>query len=186
MPQCLPMAAAPARFSAALLLAFLAVGCEDPDRFTTGPDEAYCGAITLASAFRMGLSPRVQMKLVLDAGKLDGAEAPGKLWTFEAEAPGRPERRLVDGADLRPIGPLAHDPLSHFEMGEGRERNTLFAVSPSEELAEGLFAFLSLRSDGGVEVRLLRAGSEAADVEEGRRPIFGMFLLTRREGTCGF
>jgi len=173
-------------FAVAALALFAASGCEDLERFSTGPDEAYCGAITLASAFRTGLSPRVQMKLVLDASKLDDTASPGKLWTFEAEAPGRPARRLIDGADLRPIPPLAHDPLSHFEMGDGRERNAIFAVAPSDPDAEGLFAFLSLRSDGGVEVRLLRAGSDAAEVSEQRRPIFGMFLLTRREGTCGF
>jgi hypothetical protein len=181
-----PMNGPRARVFAAALLVALAAGCDDLDRFSTRPSEAYCGAITLASAFRMGLSPRVQMRLSLDASKLDDGEPPGKLWTFEAETEGKPERRLLDGADLRPISPLAHDPLSHFEMGEGRERNAIYAVSPSEPSAEGFFAFLSLRSDSGVEVRLMRAGSDAAQVEEGRRPIFGMFLLTRREGTCGF
>jgi hypothetical protein len=59
-------------------------------------------------------------------------------------------------------------------------------VTPSEPGAESLLAFLSLRSDDEVEVRLVRAGSDAADVDEGRRPIYGMFLLSRREGTCGF
>ena len=126
------------------------------------------------------------MRLTLDANRLDGDDAPGRIWTFEAATQTRPERRLFDGAELRPIRPLAHDPLSQFEMGDGRERNTLFAVSPSEPLAEAMLAFLSLRSDGGVEVRLVRAGSEDPEADEGRRPIFGMFSLVRREGQCGF
>jgi hypothetical protein len=173
-------------FGAALLLGLSALGCEDLDRFSTRPDEAYCGAITLASAFRTGLSPRVQMRLDLDAGKLDGADAPGTLWTFEAATEDRPERRLLDGALLRPIAPLAHDPLSRFEMGDGRERNAIYAASPSDPEAESMLAFLSLRSDGGVEVRLVRPGATGADLPEGRRPVFGIFSLVRREGRCGF
>ncbi len=169
-----------------VLAAGILAGCDDVGRFSTSPRDAYCGAITLGSPFRAGLSPRVQMRLSLDATLLDGDEPPGRVWTFEAATEARPERRLLDGAALRPIPPLAHDPLSHFEMGDGRERNTLFAVSPSDPADEAMLAFLSLRSDGGVEVRLVRAGSEATDAGEGRRPIFGMFSLVRREGQCGF
>lgn len=163
-----------------------ALGCEDLGRFSTRHDEAYCGAITLGSAFRAGLSPRVQMRLELDADKLDGADSPGTLWTFEAATEGRPERRLLDGAVLRPIAPLAHDPLSRFEMGDGRERNAIYAVSPSDPEAESMLAFLSLRSDGGVEVRLVRPGAVGTDLPEGRRSLFGIFSLVRREGRCGF
>ncbi|MDC0746502.1 hypothetical protein [Polyangium mundeleinium] len=173
-------------FAQILVAGAVLAGCNDVARFSTDAQHAYCGAITLGSPFREGLSPRVQMRLTLDATRLDGDDAPGRLWTFEAATETRPERRLLDGAELRPIRPLAHDPLSQFEMGEGRVRNTLFAVSPSEPLAEGMLAFLSLRSDGGVEVRLVRAGSEDAEADEGRRPIFGMFSLVRREGQCGF
>ncbi|WP_240806610.1 hypothetical protein [Polyangium spumosum] len=169
-----------------LALASITSGCNDVDRFSTRPDEAYCGAITLGSPFREGLSPRVQMRLTLDASLLDSDLPPGRLWTFEAATQTRPERRLLDGAALRPIRPLAHDALSHFEMGDGRERNTLFAVSPSDPAEEAMLAFLSLRSDRGVEVRLVRAGSEAQEAGEGRRTVFGMFSLTRREGQCGF
>jgi hypothetical protein len=172
----------------ALLLAAapLLAGCHDPSRFTTGPDEAYCGAITLGSPFRAGLSPRVQMRLTLDADALETGEAPGRLSTFEAATEERPERRLFDDALLRPIPPLAHDPLSRFEMGDGRERNTLYAVSPSEPLLGAMLAFVSLRSDGGVEVRLLRPGAEKEGAGEEGRLIFGLFSLVRREGRCGF
>ncbi|WP_437782980.1 hypothetical protein [Sorangium sp. So ce1097] len=167
-----------------------AAGCDDVSRFSTTEGESYCGAITLGGAFRAGLSPRVQMRLTLDADALDGPEPPGALWTYEAPDAAAPELRLLDGAPLRPIGALAHDPLSRLEFGEGRERNAIYAVSPSDPDAESLLAILSLRTDESVEVRLLRPGQaplpsgEAPAAE--RRQVFGNFRLTRRTGTCGF
>ncbi|WP_438000179.1 hypothetical protein WMF26_10185 [Sorangium sp. So ce185] len=167
-----------------------AAGCDDVSRFSTADGEAYCGAITLGGAFRAGLSPRVQMRLSLDADALDGPEPPGALWTYEAPDGAAPERRLLDGAPLRPIGALAHDPLSRLEFGEGRERNAIYAVSASDPAAEPLLAILSLRTDASVEVRLLRPGREplapGAAQAEGERQVFGNFRLTRRTGTCGF
>lgn len=166
------------------------LGCEDLSRFSTGPGEAWCGSVTLGGAFRTGLSPRVQMGLTLDAGALDGPESPGVLSTYEAATEDLPERRLLDRAELRVIGPLAHDALSGLTFGEGRERNAMFAVSPADPAAEGLLAIVSLRSDDEVEVRLLRPGAVPtegeAEVGAERRQIFGVFRLTRREGGCGF
>ncbi|WP_437679332.1 hypothetical protein [Sorangium sp. So ce131] len=167
-----------------------AAGCDDLSRFSTAEGEAYCGAITLGGAFRAGLSPRVQMRLSLDADALDGPEPPGALSTFEAPDGTTPERRLLDGAPLRPISALAHDPLSRLEFGDGRERNAVYAVSASDPAAESLLAILSLRTDESVEVRLIRAGQAPPASGEalgpGQRQIFGVFRLTRRSGTCGF
>jgi hypothetical protein len=70
-------------------------------------------------------------------------------------------------------------------MGEGRERNALYAVSPSDPTAAGVLAFLSLRTDNGIEVRLLRPGNESND-DDSRKLIFGLFSLVKREGSCGF
>lgn len=165
-------------------------GCDDLARFSTADGEAYCGAVTLAGAFRTGLSPRVQMRLQLDATALDGPGSPGALSTFEAADGAQPERRLLDRAPLRPIVPLANDPLSHLEFGDGRERNAIFAVSPADPAAESLLAILSLQTDEAIEVRLLRPGvpPEAAGEPPPaeRRQIFGMFRLTRRTNECGF
>jgi hypothetical protein len=170
-----------------ILLACLScTGCDDFSRFSTRPSEAYCGAITLGSAFRAGLSPRVQMRLQLDADALDGPDSPGRVATFEAPTSELPERRMLDEALLRPIPPLAHDPLSRFEMGDGRERNAVYAVSPRDPVAAGMLAFLSLRSDDGIEVRLLRPGTDAAVDDDNRKLIFGLFSLVKREGSCGF
>lgn len=176
---------------AALLVgSALSVGCDDTSRFSTADGEAYCGGITLGGSFRTGLSPRVQMRLELNAAAIDGPDPAGRLWTFEAADGTSPERRMLDGVALRQIAPLANDPLSRLELGDGRERNAIYAVSASEPDAESLLAILSLRTDDSVEVRLLRAGAETPPSGEappvGQRQIFGVFRLTRRENRCGF
>jgi hypothetical protein len=126
------------------------------------------------------------MRLQFDADALDGPDSPGRVSTFEAPTSELPERRMLDEALLRPIPPLAHDPLSRVEMGEGRERNAVFAVSPRDPAAAGMLAFLSLRSDDGIEVRLLRPGTDAGVEDDHRKLIFGLFSLVKREGSCGF
>jgi len=185
------MRAAPtlaAALGAAALL--LAGGCDDLSRFSTAEGEAYCGSVALGSAFRAGLSPRVQMRLQVDATAIDGPDPPGTLSTYEAADEGRPEQRLLDGAKLWPIKPLAHDPMSRLEFGEGRERNAIFAVRPADPAAEALLAVVSFRSDDAVEVRLVRPGAGGDPSDQAppaaRRQIFGIFRLTRRSGDCGF
>jgi hypothetical protein len=177
------------RLVAVASLAALA-GCDDMTQFSTADGESYCGVIARGGAFRAGLSPRVQMRLTLDAAKLDGAGSPGTVSTYEAADGESPERRLLDGAALRQIPPLSHDPLSRPVFGDGRERNAIYAVSAAEPGAESMLAILSLQTDDSVEVRLLRAGAEAGPSGEAppveRRQIFGVFRLTRRRGTCGF
>jgi hypothetical protein len=165
-------------------------GCDDLERFSNEPGEAYCGAITLGSSFRMGLSPRVQMRLYLDASLLDGPGSPGTVSTYEAAVDEQPERRLLKDAELRPMSAMAHDPLSRLEFGDGRERNAIFAVSPVDPEAESMLAIVSLRADGRAEVRLVRAGVKNGDdgtpPAEGRRAIFGIFTLSKQKGACGF
>lgn len=163
----------------------LAAGCDDLARFTTAPDEAYCGSVTLANEFREGLSPRVQLRLRLDGGLVDSAEPPGTIATFEAASATSAERRLLVDAPLRPILPMQNDPLSRLEFGEGRDRNLVFAVTPADPAAATLLAVVSLKSDDNVEVRLLRPGAEGEE-EPARRGLFGIFPLVRRSGDCGF
>ncbi|MEZ4294514.1 MAG: hypothetical protein R3B70_06030 [Polyangiaceae bacterium] len=172
--------------AALLLLLATTTGCEDLSRFSTAPDESYCGAVSLGAAFRRGFTPRTQMRLVLDASRIDTADSPGTLWTRELVGDDEPEIRLLNGAPLRPIPPLAHDVLSRPDLGEGRERTAIYAVTPEDPDAEALVAFLSLRSDGDVEVRLLRPGAsdDTEGIAEGRRPLFGLFSLKRQQGPC--
>ncbi len=169
-----------------LCAALLALGCEDLSRFSTAEGESYCGAVTLGAAFRRGFTPRTQMRLTLDADKIDGADSPGTLTTRELLDNAGAESRLVDAAPLRPIPPLAHDAFSRPQLGEGRVRSAVYAVTPSDPNAEALVAILSLRTDGDVEVRLLRPGAsdDAADLPAGRKPLFGLFTLKRTPGTC--
>lgn len=173
-------------FRRAALVALLAAGagCEDLSRYSTSPGQSYCGTIALGAVFRRGFTPRAQMRLTLDASELDGTGSPGELSTRELRDDG--EVRLLDAAPLRPIPPLVHDVLSHPELGEGRARTAIYAVTPSDPDAEALFAVLSLRTDGFVEVRLLRAGAsdDPTSLPEGRRPLFGLFTLRRQNGTC--
>lgn len=168
----------------AVTLGLTCAACNDLRAFTTEPGEAYCGAITRGSAFRAGMSPRVQMRLEIDAEALEGPDSPGRLSTYEAETTDLPERRLFREATLRPIPPLAHDPLSQIEIGEGRERNAIYEITPNDATAAGVLVFLSLRTDAGIEVRLLRPGNETND--PAHKLIFGLFSLVKREGTCGF
>jgi len=176
-----------------LALPLAAASCDDHQQFTTGPGESYCGAVTVGAVFRAGLSPRVQMRLKLDADKLDDStDSPGALSTFEAADPATStaERRMLSEALLRPIPAMQHDPLSRPAFGDGRERNAIYAVSPVDPEAESLLAIVSLRSDDAVEVRLIRPGSPTNgnddSVPDGRRQIFGVFSLERKSGECGF
>jgi hypothetical protein len=129
------------------------------------------------------------MRLQLNAPELEGELSPGVIWTFEAAAGDQPERRLLDRAPIRRIPTLESDALSQPDLGSGRDHTRVFAVTPSDTGQEALLAVLSLRSDDGVEVRLLRpglAGVGSKPPPDGRQPVFGLFTLYKQVGTCGF
>jgi len=179
----------PVRLTPLGLVCLVCVGCTELDRYSTAPSESYCGAVTLGSSFRTGLSPRVQMRFHLNAAELDGELSPGVAWTFEAAAGDQPERRLLDRAPLRRIPKLENDALAQLDLGSGRDHSRIFAVTPSLAGEEPLLAILSLRSDDGVEVRLLRPGLAGAGSKPppvGHQPVFGLFTLYKQVGTCGF
>lgn len=163
---------------------WLATACERANALDTPDGEAWCGRVTLGGPYRTGFSPRVQMRLVVDASLLDTESSPGRITTFDAGEEVAP--RLLDEVALRPMRALAHDPLSQLQLGQGRELNYLFAVSPNDAGHESLLVIVSLRNDERVEVRLLRPGAEAAKDDLFRQPLFGVFLLQRRSGDCGF
>ena len=167
----------------ALAIPLLALmGCNDLSSFDTAEGEAYCGAVTLASNFRTGFSPRVQMRMTFRGSAVEASTSPGHLTTFDPEA----GQQLLQSAPLRPIVPLQNDDLALLQFGEGRDKNLIYAVSPTTPEAESLLAVVSLRSDDRIEVRLLRPGASEAANTEGRRQLFGLFTLDRREGDCGF
>ena len=172
-----------ARAAVGIALALLTAACDRLERFDLAAGEAYCGAITLGGSYRLGLSPRVQMRLRWDGAGFAAGGSPGTLSTFDAGADEGLER-LVDEATLRPFEPLAHDPLSELEFGDGRERNLVYGVSAADTAAEALMAIVSLRSDDQIEVRLMRPGTPEVGDVPGRGPIFGLFVLSRQEGDC--
>jgi hypothetical protein len=171
-------------------LAAAGLGCDSVTGFSTAPGESYCGAVTASSTFRTGLAADAQMRLSLDAPALDGETSPGSVWTVEGGADaGAAGRRLVDGAPLRRVPQLDNDPLSMPDLGTGRDHTRLFALSTAPAGEDPLVAVVSLRSDEGVEVRLLRPGLDPASSPPpppGRAPLFGLFTLYKQAGTCGF
>ena len=115
-----------------MALALSSVACERVDDFTLEAGESYCGQITLGNKYRQGLSPRVAMRMTFDAAGIDKSVGPGTLTTFDS---GTDEQLLRDAA-LRPIPPLSHDALADLTFGDGRDRNFIYSVSPSDEAAE--------------------------------------------------
>lgn len=170
-----------------LALAFCAActfvaGCRDVSKFSSKNDR-YEGAITNGSFVRSGVSEDVKMCLTLDTDRLQ--DAPGTLRTSDGR---------FNGATLRPIPQLWHDPLSTLTFGDGRIQNLLYAVSPvvgdaGPEEAQDVFVVLSLMQSNRIEARLLRgapqsdAGATPAGVASA---VFAVFHLEREPGACSF
>ena len=159
-------------------------GCNTLDRYSTAPGESYCGSITSNATFRTGFARSARMRVTLDAVLFDSAVSPGSVWTYELPDGATPGRRLVEGMPLRAIPQLENDPLAMPDLGAGRDHTRVFALSASAPEEDALLAVVSLRSDEGVEVRLLRPG--VAALRPGRGPLFGLFTLGKQAGTCGF
>ncbi len=172
---------------AALALAVTGIGCDSISGYSTAPGESYCGTVTADATFRTGLAADAQMRLTLDASAIESDLSPGTVWTVELGAGSTPTRRLVDGMPLRRIPQLENDPLSMPDLGGGRDHTRVFALTASPAGEDPLVAVLSLRSDPGVEVRLLRPGLDpTTSPPPGRGPLFGLFVLYKQAGTCGF
>ncbi len=167
------------------MLVTAALGCSSIDGYTTAPGESLCGSVTQSATFRAGIAPGAQMRLVLDASQLDGPGSPGTVWTYEPASGSSPDRRLLDGAPLRRLPAIENDPLGAPELGGGLDPTRIFALTASAPGEDSLLGVLSLRSDGGVEVRLLRPGT-ATSAPPGQGPIFALFSLGKQAGACGF
>jgi hypothetical protein len=165
-----------------LALALCAASCKDVTRFSTAPDEKYCGSIIPGPFVRKGFQAGVKMRMSFDANRI--WDAPGVISTDDGT--------LAEAA-LRPIPALSHDVLSTLQFGEGRTRNFLNMVATSDTNAGGgqsAVAVVSLLENGDAEVRILRGaplppGVQARPVEDGPE-VFGVFPLTRQRGNCGF
>ncbi len=154
----------------ALALASLGGGCRDTSSFTTREGECFCGAVVQGSFVRTGFAPDVALRLTFDAEKV--TTSPGLVSTSDGQ--------LLD-APLRAVPQLFHDPLSTLDFGEGRRKNYLYAVDPPD--GAQLTVVVSLMESDDVEVRVLRVGKDGS-TEPRDRPVFGVFLLSRRAGAC--
>ena|SRR5260221_112822 len=171
------------RFRPSLLVALacpLAVGCKDVSRFSTAPGESYCGTIVGAPFVRRGFPEKVRLRMTFDADHL--ADAPGTLSTDDL---------LLTNTPMRPLPELINDPLWTLTFGEGRDKNVLFAVDPTDP-AKGpaIMAVISLMHGGDAEVRLMRGapltGNGALGPLDGE-PMFAVFApMTRQPGQCSF
>jgi hypothetical protein len=164
-----------ARVTILIFASVFAVGCKDVSRFSTAPGESYCGQIVAASFVRRGFGDEVHMRMTLDADHL--ADAPGALSTAD---------QLFTNTPMRPVPELFHDPLSTLNFGEGRDKNLLFAIDPTDA-AKGptITVVVSLMRSGDAEVRLLRGAPAAVGATPGADPLFGVFApMTRQAGQC--
>jgi hypothetical protein len=176
-------------FSSVLASALLSLGaCRSLDRFDTGKDEAYCGALVSAPFAHEGFvpdnqPPALQMRLRLDAQRF--TSQPGSISTDDANRGLCAPDPLLDDAPLRAIEEAFHDPLSTLEFGEGREHNLLVWV---DSTCQGtMVGVVSLMKSDHVEVRLLKpAALPPANAKPDERPGFAQFQLRRRKGDCGF
>jgi len=171
------------RFGSVFPVAFafsLPIGCKDVSRFSTAPGESYCGSIVDAPFVRRGFLEKVRLRMTFDADHL--ADAPGALSTDD---------HLLTSTPMRPLPELLNDPLWTLTFGEGRDKNVLFAVDPTDP-AKGptIMAVISLMHDGNAEVRLMRGapltGAGALGPADGE-PLFGVFApMARQTGQCSF
>jgi hypothetical protein len=153
--------------------------CRDVSRYSTKGDH-YEGDVVKGSFVRSGVADDAKMCLVLDADHLQ--DAPGNISSSDGRFRATP---------LRPIPQIWHDPLSTLSFGDGRRQNLVYAATP---LADGgdsqdVMVFLSLMTEGGVEIRIVRSApaTDAGTTAVGASaPLFGVFTLDRREGTCSF
>lgn len=157
-------------------------GCRDLDRFDTGDDEAYCGAIVSAQFVREGFPPDLRLRLELDTDNL--TSLPGTLTTDDADTgPCAPSPRL-NAAPMRATEAILHDPLSTFDFGTSRDHNFFAWVDSS---CEGpLMAVVSLMKNDDVEVRLMRPPAPPTTSAPEPAAGFALFQLKRHKGDCGF
>jgi len=167
-------------FSSLLLLAVpLAVGCRDAGRYSTKGDH-YEGDIAKGSFVRSGLGEDAKLCLVLDAEHLQ--DGPGTITSSDGRFRSTP---------LRPIPQIWHDPLSTLSFGDGRRQNLVYVATPLADAGDGgdIMVVLSLMNEGGVEIRMVRSAPQTdggAPTASSTPPVFGVFTLDRREGTCSF
>ncbi|MFT5358881.1 MAG: hypothetical protein ACI9KE_006122 [Polyangiales bacterium] len=133
------------------------LACSGLGEFATAEDEIYRGTVLGRedpSFIRRGFPVGLELELSFDPGK--SATLPGTITSNDDSICGQ----FFQNDALLPITPMAHDALSLFEFPGARLQNYIFAVRPTDGPMQNrdIMAFLSLKDDGSIEVRLI-AGS---------------------------
>ncbi len=154
----------------ALVVVGLCSSCKDELNFSTGQTEVFSGHVVDADFVRRApdeliLAEGTEMNLSLHMNSLD--VDPGTVSTTDG---------LLDEAGLVALPEITYDRLSALEIPSGFLRSFVFLAPLTAPEYRGTDAvlFVSLRQDGGVEVRLL------AGAGEGQR-LFGLFRLQREQ-----
>jgi hypothetical protein len=173
------------------------VGCRDTARFSNH-DDHYEGDVVKGSFVRAGIAEDARMCVTLDADHLQ--DTPGTLSTSDGRFRDTP---------LRSIPQIWHDPLSTLTFGDGRRQNLVYFATPVAPAGDtsDIMVVVSLMAEGGLELRLVRGAPQAdagaasptlppqADAAPAPTPapalaqappIFAIFTLERRGGTCSF
>jgi hypothetical protein len=156
-----------------LLAGGLVLGCDSYDRFRTGPERTFRGAVLgegEESFIRRGFAAGTMLDLSFDPDAIGRPE----VGTITTDAPDG--TRLFEATPLESIAPLSHDLLSELSFpGAGRLETYLLLAHPSTGALAGreVMVFLSLLDTGEIEVRLI-----AGIGDEARGDVFGVFRLT--------
>jgi hypothetical protein len=172
------MRASLASLALGAITALAATGCSELQRFSTSPDESYCGVVTGASFVRSDkLKEGTKMRLQLDVDALESK--PGTLWTD----PLAPDERFA-ATPLRAIKQLPADALSTLQFGEGSLKSSI-ALAELEHTE--VVVVISMMQSGDVVVRLMRGDGQATWADGTPKPpqIFGVFNLAKSQGDCG-
>jgi hypothetical protein len=157
-----------------LLFALLAAGCKDVRHYSSFGDH-YEGTVVDSAFVRAGVLAGTKACVVLDAEHLQ--DAPGTLTTSDGR---------FRNTSLRVVPQIWHDSLSTLSFGEGRRRNDVYVATPRDAREPDVTVFVSLMSDGGIEVRLLRGAPFPDGGAGSAEPLFGVFTLLRQDGLCTF
>jgi hypothetical protein len=165
------------------------IGCRDVERFSTGQNGAYCGALVGASFASDGLMPDnsvavLKLKLTLDTQKL--TQRPGVLSSNDILtglcAPNLP---LFSNASVRTVQKAQYDVISAVQLTPDHDKDIFAWV---DSTCQGTFlSIVSLIDDGTVELRLFKpAADTVGDASADKRPGFGLFKLNRHDDGCDF
>jgi hypothetical protein len=165
---------------APLVCLLLLPACEKLDQFDTKGDSAYCGAVVDASFVRTseangGFAHAARLELHIDTSKLN--TSPGELTSDDQSCNGGP---TFDGAVLRVVQEVLHDPLSSMTFEDGQVQNVIAWVDTS--CRGSMLAIVSLLKTDRVDVRLL----EPRDLAAQGKDVFTLFSLSRYDNGCNF